>query len=280
MLSNCQITIKKTPPGDGPQFYTIYYHKQLELFKNQKMSSRTVYLVTGANRGIGLELVRQLSQLPNSAVVATVRDPSKATDLKALPGKNIDVVQISDEVEKDTKKVAEYVKQKYGKLDVVIANAGVFIFGSVMNAKLDDVRHHLTVNYVNVFILFQELYPLLKAAGHSKFIGMSSMAGSIAAIEGLEPFEVAAYGASKAALNFFLKRAALESKADGIIVSPIHPGMVDSGPQTHEALEASGPEVVAITPATSVKGMLEVIDGLSIADEVVLRVYDGSVIPW
>ena len=244
------------------------------------MSSQRVYLITGANRGIGLELVRQLSQRPNSAVVATVRDPSKATDLKALPGKNIDVVQLGNEVEKDTKKVAEYVKQKYGKVDVVIANAGVFILGPILKAKPEDVLHHTTVNYVNVFILFQELYPLLKAAGQSKFIGMSTRAGSIAEIPNLGPFEVAAYGASKAALNFFLKRAALESKADGITVSPIHPGMVDSGPQTHELLETWGAKALGITPATSVSGMLKVIDGISIEDEVVLRVYDGSVFPW
>ena len=244
------------------------------------MSSLTVYLVTGSNRGIGLELVRQLSQLPNSAVVATVRDLSKATDLKALPGKNIDVVQLGDEVEKDTKKVAEYVKQNYGKVDVVIANAGVFILGPIWKAKPDDARQHAIINYVNVFILFQELYPLLKAASHPKFIGMSTAAGSIALVENLEFFDVAAYGASKAALNFFLKRAALESKADGIIVSPIHPGMVDSGPQTHELLENMDPKFEAITPATSVSGMLKVIDGLTIEDEVVLRVWDGSVLPW
>ena len=244
------------------------------------MSSPTIYLVTGANRGIGLEFIRQLSQLPNTAVVATVRDPSKATDLKALPGKNIDIVQLGNEVEKDTKKVAEYVKQKYGKLDVVIANAAVFIFGSVLAAKRDDIQDHLNTNYYNVFVLFQELYPLLKAAGQSKFVGISTAGASITDINANGFLEIAAYGASKAALNYFLKRAALESKADGVAVGVLNPGMVDSGKQTHDLIESLGAQSIANTPATTVAGMLKIIDSLSVDEEVVMRSWDGSVVAW
>ena len=249
------------------------------------MSSPTVYLVTGANRGIGLEFIRQISQLPNSAVVATVRDPSKATELKALPGKNIDVVQLGNEVEKDTKKVAEYVKQKYGKVDVVIANAGVFILGPILKAKPEDVLHHTSVNYVNVFILFQELYPLLKAAGQSKFVGISTGGASITNVEANGILPVAAYGASKAALNFFLKRAALESKADKITVGVLNPGVVDSGKATQDLIDSLGEygsmfKAMVNSAATSVAGMLNVIDSLSIDEQVVMRSWDGSVVPW
>ena len=240
----------------------------------------SVSLVTGANRGIGLEFVRQLSQIPDSTVVATVRDPSKATDLKALLGKNIDVVQLGNEVEKDTKKVAEYVKQKYGKVDLVVANAGFCTFGNILDAKRDDIRSHLITNYVNVFILFQELYPLLKAARHSKFVGISAGGGSITNINANGALGIAAYGASKAALNYFLKRAAFESKADGVTIGVVDPGMVDSGKQMHELIETLGTQSFAKTPAEGVAAMLNVIDSLSIDDDVVMHSWDGSVIAW
>ena len=242
------------------------------------MSSQIVHLVTGANRGIGLELVRQLSQKPNSVVVAAVRDPSNASELNALKG-NVDVVQISNAVEEDTKKVAQYVKQKYGKVDYVVANAGLFLFEKSAEAIVENIREQATVNYINVFILFQELYPLLKAAGSSKFIGMSTAAGSIASLDQI-PFPVAAYGASKAALNFFLKKAALESKEDGITIFPIHPGMVLSSEELGKQLDQWGARSMAISLETSVSGMLKVIDSVQIDDEVVHHAFDGSIIPW
>ena len=242
------------------------------------MSSQIVHLVTGANRGIGLELVRQLSEKPNSVVIAAVRDPSKATELKALQG-DIDIVQISNAVDEDTKKVAQYVKQKYGKVDYAVANAGCFIFENVDVAITENIVEQVTVNFVNVYILFRELYPLLKAAGSPKFVGISSGAGSIAGLD-QNPFPVAAYGASKAALNFFLKKAALESKKDGITVFPIHPGAVRSSERADKLFEDWGVQSLAISLETSVSGMLKVIDSVSIDDEVVHHVYDGTVFPW
>ncbi|KII87105.1 hypothetical protein PLICRDRAFT_244863 [Plicaturopsis crispa FD-325 SS-3] len=226
----------------------------------------TVYLISGANRGIGLGLVTALSQRDNVVVFAGTRNPSAATDLQALvkkyPGKVYIVKLTSADVPENQAAVA-YIKEVAGRLDVVIANAGINTHvGPALDAPAQVLRDHFEVNVIGTLILFQAAYPLLKASTSApKFIPISTIGGSLALATQMPP-PLVAYGASKAAGNYLVRRLHLEN--DGlrplIVTFPIHPGLVDTDMTTSVSSQIADWSYPAITVGESVGGLLGVID--------------------
>jgi len=105
-------------------------------------------------------------------------------------------------------------------VDVVIANAGVAThFGTVATTPLAEVRSHFAINAVGPVVLFQAVLPLLQAAPRPKFVVVSSNGGSIGGMRG-EP--IGAYGASKAMVNYFVRKIHFEN--EWLIAFPLHPG--------------------------------------------------------
>lgn len=192
----------------------------------------TIYLVTGASRGLGRGLVAAYLAQPNNIVIAAVRDPtsSSSTTLQKLPkgaNSSLIIVKIDSLSETDAQQAVAQLKSEHNitSLDVVIANAGIAkLFPLVQDARVEDFLDHYRTNVIGVAILYQAILPLLKNSTKTpKFVAMSSLAGCIGEAE-KSPVPNTVYGASKAALNFITKRIHAEN-AD-IIAFPVHPGFV------------------------------------------------------
>ncbi|KAK0190216.1 NAD(P)-binding protein [Armillaria mellea] len=167
-----------------------------------------VYLITGANRGIGLALVSELAARNSDiSVFAGVRNPSTATSLE-----EITIVKYISADEEDNKALAKEIETKHGHLDVVIACAGIATYmGSALDTPASELRDHLNVNVTGILVLFQSVYSLLKASTSSpRFIPISSAAASLTAFISL-PAGYTCYGASKVAVNYIARKIHFEN---------------------------------------------------------------------
>ncbi|KAL1700576.1 hypothetical protein EV121DRAFT_213908 [Schizophyllum commune] len=173
------------------------------------MSTPTVYLVTGTNRGVGLAFVRLLATRPDAIVYATARKLEGSTELQALAdgsdGK-LRLIELSYGDEESNAAAAARVKNEVGRLDVVIANTGKASWFGITHDGTD--AHHsqdsvILVNTIGPLVLFKVVYPLLNAS-RGKFIVISSALG--AEMGANTPIGFTAYGTSKAAVNFLVRR--------------------------------------------------------------------------
>lgn len=226
-------------------------------------------LVTGANRGLGLEFTRQLLAR-GERVVATCRHPGRAGALNQLAGEYPGRVHLLPLDVADAKSRAALVGELplvCDGLDLVINNAGVLHsgerFGEVSAANLDD---SLRTNASGPFLLTQALAPLL--GDGSKIANLSSSWGSIAE---LEAFRTPTYAISKAAQNMATALLAHALRERGIVVLALNPGWVQTD------MGGAGAE---LTPAQAIAGLLRVIDGATLADSGRFLDHDGEPVPW
>lgn len=254
------------------------------------MASHTVYLITGGNRGIGRGFIRQLLQEPSTTVIAAVRDPSHPTskslaDLPKGTDTKLIVVKLDSAVETDAADaVAEIRELGVTSLDVVIANAGIAQGGtSVRSTSVANTQKHFNVNAIGPLTLFQATADLLQASktGSPKFIAVSTIIGSIGSQDILANFPktFSPYGASKAALNWFIRLLSFEEP--WLTSWVFHPGLVEtdltSGGGTKMNMKALG----AISVETSVKDMLKAVWSIEPKDlSGTFRNHDGTIIPW
>ena len=178
-------------------------------------------IVTGANRGIGKEIARQLVERGHK-VIACVR--SKEKGIAALDGicdpEDIWEVELSDS--DSVRNLAEGISKNYSQIDVLINNAGVISKPtSIVNST--DEEEVFQSNFFGPWRMVKAFYPMLRKAGAARIINMSSGMGSH---EDLKIGSYAAYRLSKAALNDFTIQLASELSADGIAVNAMCPGWV------------------------------------------------------
>ncbi|KAL1752455.1 hypothetical protein FB107DRAFT_219900 [Schizophyllum commune] len=228
--------------------------------------SPAVYLLTGANRGIGLGLAKQIAARPDAILFAGARDPDRATDLHALaaahPGR-VHVLKLVSADQANNAAAAEEIKRVAGRLDVVIANAGISdCFEPALEVAPEEIIRHVEVNTNGPLVLFQATYALLRASAEPKFIVISSAVGSVTVGANL-PFNIYAYGASKAAVNWVARK--LHHDFPDFIIFPINPGGVDTD-LAHDSL-ARDPTMKGlqtghsmITVDESARGVLEQVD--------------------
>jgi NAD(P)-dependent dehydrogenase (short-subunit alcohol dehydrogenase family) len=174
-----------------------------------------VVLMTGANRGIGWELARQLA-LRGDVVLLTARDLAKAERAAAaLPGgKQVLARRLDVTDPASIQQVAADLDRRYGRLDVLVNNAAVHYdtWQRASTADLGVVREALEVNLLGAWQASLSLLPLLRASGHGRIVNVSSEAGSLASMGGGAP----AYSVSKAALNALTRMlAAVDLPDDG-----------------------------------------------------------------
>lgn len=180
-------------------------------------------LVTGANRGIGLEVARQLAGRGFEVFLAS-RDPAKgqaaaghiAEAVIPLPLDVADPASAAD--------AAETVRQQSGHLDVLVNNAGIHYdtWQRAESADLAVVSEALEVNLLGAWRTTQALLPLLRRSRHGRIVNVSSGAGSITQMGAGPP----AYQVSKAALNALTRTLAAELRPAGILVNAVCPGWV------------------------------------------------------
>ena len=212
-----------------------------------------VVLITGGNRGIGLETAKELGA-QGYKVVLGVRDASKAEDaLVTLRGLGVDAEAIPYDANdpKTDASVKAYFEKKFGKLDVLVNNAGIMNEAAVSTTVLtgDDalLEETFAVNVFAVVRLTRTLLPLLEKAEAGRIVNVSSVLGSLTlhADPGspIAPAKAFAYNASKSALNAFTIHLADALKATKIKVNSVHPGWVKTplgGPHATDELAGSG----------------------------------------
>jgi norsolorinic acid ketoreductase len=248
--------------------------------QNKQVMSATSYLITGASRGIGYELVEQLAKRPNTVVFAAVRDPATASkDLKrtAHEYSNVHIIRLDSATPSDAQEAAQYIDKVAGGLDVVVANAGIAQdWTKVVAVDPAQLHEHFKINAIGPLVLFQAVYPLLLKRPTKKFVTVSSLVGALTDMLA-EP--ETAYGTSKVALNFITKRIHLEHQQDGIIAYPIHPGIVNTD-MGKSAAPVFGMEEFPIKPADSARDILTVVDASNAEYSGRFWSYDGTEIRW
>ncbi|CDZ98565.1 Predicted short chain-type dehydrogenase [Phaffia rhodozyma] len=257
------------------------------------MSNNTVYLITGANRGIGFSIVKALASDPGNIIFAGARVPAKAIalhDLAKTSQAKINVVEFVSADTEGNKKAAEEIKKAAGRVDVIIANAGISepdAFGLVHESDPAQWTTHYNVNVIGVVVLYKEFYSLLHASIVApKFIVVSSGAGS-AELAFQFKMPLAVYGASKAAVNYTTVKMHLESEESGLIVFPLSPGVVssDMGNASAKKLFPDGSEnalaAMIITPDESAQHIVKLVKEATRETHGGKHWnYDGTVLPW
>ena len=229
-------------------------------------------LITGSNRGIGLEFVRQLSAR-NWRIIATARNPDQADDLRALAETDPDIVieklDVTDHAGIDA------LAEKYSgqSIDILLLNAAKGPSGIRSLAKLDfDAgKYMIDVNAIGPMKMCQAFMDNVIVSDKKQIVVMSSDSGSFVA--GSQRPILYHYKASKAALNMYMHTLAFETPKRGVTLIMLHPGIVG----TNEML-AKFPG--ALEPSDSVAQMLTVIDGLTPADNGRFIDYKGDSMPW
>jgi NAD(P)-dependent dehydrogenase (short-subunit alcohol dehydrogenase family) len=198
--------------------------------------TKKVALITGANKGIGLETARQLGKLGITVLVGA-RDQAKGeaavAELKK-DGVDARAVKLDVDNSSDYAAVAKLIEKDYGRLDILINNAGIMLDGRKGNetskTSQDVLRKTFNTNFFAVVGLTQALLPLLKKSMCGRIVNLSSILGSntLHATPGSFIYDAKtfAYDASKAALNSFTIHLAHELKDTKIKVNSAHPGWV------------------------------------------------------
>ena len=224
------------------------------------------FVVTGANRGIGLEFVKQLTGRGED-VDATAREPEDAPELQALArlGARLRIHRL--DVADDTSVAAFAEQLPSGPVDVLINNAGV---SGVKGGELidpDDILRVFNVNAVGTLRVVRALLPRLRDGKGKKIADITSQLGSIAEASGGRY----AYRLSKAALNMATRLLAEDLRSEGFRTVALHPGWVQT---------RMGGTAAPVPPEQSIRGMLRLIDGLTAEQSGRTFDFQGREIPW
>jgi NAD(P)-dependent dehydrogenase (short-subunit alcohol dehydrogenase family) len=195
------------------------------------MTQKTVALITGANKGLGLEVARQLGK-QGLVVVLGARDQAKGAAAAAeLRKQDIDAYAVKLDVcnQDDVAKLPAFFKDKFGRLDVLVNNAGVAEWRA---DDVDSFRRTFETNVFGVVAVTYVLLPLLKASPAGRIVNHSSVLGSLTSLQKnpdmFGSFVIPAYTASKAALNGFTVALAHKTRGTALKVNSAHPGWVQT----------------------------------------------------
>ncbi len=232
-------------------------------------------LITGSNRGIGLELARQYAQQSEAQVFATCRTPGSADALNQLAAQHPGRVHVIALDAADPVSIAEslrLVSAHTDHLDVLVNNAAI-------NPRQDSVRSFgqleaepmldmLRVNSIGPVLVTQAYAGLLRKGANARVVNISSGAGSLERQSNGCGYT---YNATKAALNMFSRCLAGTFRSDGVIVIMLNPGWVRTD---------MGGSDARLDPSESVSGIVRVIDNLTMEDSGQFLQWDGQRLPW
>ncbi len=185
-----------------------------------------IALVTGANRGIGLEVTRRLAGKGFTAVLGS-RDPAKgaaAADALAADGLEVHARALDVADPATVAALAGDLERDFGGLDVLVNNAAIHYdtWQHAADADLALVTEALETNLLGAWRTAQACLPLLRRSAHGRIVNVSSESGSLSSMGAGAP----AYSVSKAALNALTRILAAELKRDGVLVNSVCPGWV------------------------------------------------------
>src|SRR6266852_3670459 len=230
----------------------------------------TSILITGANRGLGLEFARQCAAA-GWRVFACCRNPDQANSLQALAADSKERVSLHRLDVKDFGQIESLARDLRDEpIDILLNNAGIYgprqaRFGQI------DYRVWAEVFAVNVMAPMKMAECFVEHVARSErklIVGLSSLMGSIGETNQGQHY---LYRSSKAALNMVVRTLALDLRDRGITAVVLHPGWVQT--------DMGGSQAPLKAPE-SIRGMLKVINGLSLRESGKFFSYDGSEIPW
>lgn len=218
------------------------------------------YLITGANRGIGLEYCRQIQARGDTAIAVCRTSSPELDELGIQVETGIDLTDLTS--------IQDLVHQLEGTdIDVLINNAGIHGLVTLEHFDTDEIRHLFDVNAIGPLQFTYALLPLLKSG--SKIAFMTSRMGSI---EDNTSGSSYAYRMSKVALSMAGKSMAVDLQPQNIAVAILHPGLVQT--------RMTGFTSHGITPTESVTGLIARIDELNLDNTGSFWHANGEVLPW
>ncbi len=238
-------------------------------------SGKTTVLITGANRGIGLEYVRQIV-VRDWNIIAAVRDPAQATELQALAKAHPQLVIEQLDVANHQAIEALAARYKEQPIDILLLNAAitpkyVSAFKPLAGVDFAMARQSFEVNALAPLKMCQAFMGSVAASVKKQIVVLSSKGGSFA--EGPKMPMMYEYRASKAALDMYMYTLSFETPKQGVTLTLLSPGQVNT--------MAGMRQPNAIEPPESVSKMLKVIDSLTPADNgKFLNYEDRREIPW
>ncbi|MDW6004097.1 SDR family NAD(P)-dependent oxidoreductase [Vibrio mangrovi] len=203
------------------------------------MAKKSIALITGANKGIGLQIAKELAA-KDIIVLIGARDLSRGTAAAASIGANAWAVQLDVTDPTSVAKAAEYIRERFGHLDILVNNAGISHAGQagrsmeelvqsgfLSHVSYDEMQRLFATNVFGVVTVTQAMLPLLREAPAGRIVNMSSMNGSLTLnADPSNPFRQFAgiYAATKTALNAVTLSFAIELESTHIKVNAVCPG--------------------------------------------------------
>ena len=254
--------------------------------KNQNLSSSGLtYLITGASRGIGLAIVETLIARPDTTVIAAVRDPKTSASAfdHVSKGSNskLIVIKIDVSIDTDSAAAAKELTTHHGvsHIDVLVSNAAILDASSIvptLDTPIEAVRKHMEINALAPLLLVQAFMPLLLQSASPKFLAITSSSGSITLLDKY-PMPFFAYGVSKAALNYLVRKLALENP--NLVSIAYSPGWVQTDMGNRAAIGV-GVEKAPLTLEESVAAVVKRFDEADKEKSGKFFSYTGESLPW
>jgi NAD(P)-dependent dehydrogenase (short-subunit alcohol dehydrogenase family) len=182
-----------------------------------------VALVSGGNRGIGREVARQLAE-KGLAVVIGSRDPGQGEAVAKQLGNGVVATQLDVTDEKSVRSAISFVEREFGRLDVLVNNAGIADgwSGAAAEANLDSVKEVLETNLFGAWRLAKAALPLMRKNAYGRIVNVSSGMGQLSDMGGRSP----GYRVSKTGLNALTRMLTVELQGENILVNSVCPGWV------------------------------------------------------
>ena len=201
------------------------------------MENKIVF-ITGANIGLGLETARQIGKEGHSVIIGS-RDQGRglaAVNSLKEDGVSVELLELDLQNSETVDKAVNYISDKYGKLDVLINNAGAvyedFMQNTVETVPIEDLKKTFDINFFSTIEITRKFLPLVRKSSKGMIINLSSILGSLTThmdeespLYGAKPL---AYNSSKTALNQFGVHLAHALKDENIKVFSAHPGWVQT----------------------------------------------------
>ncbi|WP_026317594.1 SDR family oxidoreductase [Ahrensia kielensis] len=198
------------------------------------MENKRIALVSGGNKGIGLEIARQLAKAGVTVIIGARNDDRAASALEDLNSNGLNVQSVHLDLDKPESLAAAEtkIKAQYGRLNILVNNAGVFDFADATPSKasINAVRRVMEVNFFGALALTQVMLPLLRNAPEGRIVNISSSLGSLT-LNGdpnstFYAQQYIGYNASKAALSMLTVQLNEELSDTNIKVNSVSPGFV------------------------------------------------------
>ena len=219
-------------------------------------SNAEVAVVTGANRGIGFEICRQLANL-GMKVVLTARDEEKGREAaRRLQSEGLDVVFFLLDVtrEESIQRLAEWLEQTFAKVDILVNNAGILVdrHYTALQADIDKIQETIETNVYGPLLLCKALVPIMRKNNFGRIVNVSSGAGAFSRMTTGRP----GYRISKTALNVVTKLLGNELLDTNITVNSMAPGPVstDMNPRGKRSVEEGADTAVWLATECTTTG--------------------------